>query len=382
MPRYCAAFSCRNRGSPAGRVERRLSFYPFPIHNGKRLRLWLQNMKRGSWTPSKHHFLCSDHFTVDSFDVRWGIRYLKQNAVPTIFSLPQDLQEQDSLNQGLKTVKLEVGEESPAAAESWTGSDACAQVENFDMVVQGETEGGIANRVNTEQVALTVKTSMDVCLHETSPLMKSRPSPDQDVALREYPENVINAVAETKKSELEIESELSTLSSTENNLPDSEESLSTLQQCNINSLQMDLFTQTTEPILTNKESIITILLPLHCSADPSLITYPLISAEHHFIAVENQDVDDSANNDIDSDAEVLQIEHSYCRQDFDREDLWEKISKLNAKIAFLEGQENNTVSRLRSLEALIGKLREENLFSDEKLKIVDKCCPAYEVRKT
>ena len=49
-------------------------------------------MKRDSWMPSKYQFLCSDHFTPDSLDIRWGIRYLKQTAIPTIFSLPEDNQ--------------------------------------------------------------------------------------------------------------------------------------------------------------------------------------------------------------------------------------------------------------------------------------------------
>lgn len=42
-------------------------------------------MKRQEWTPSRHQYLCSEHFTEDSFDLRWGIRYLKHTAIPTIF---------------------------------------------------------------------------------------------------------------------------------------------------------------------------------------------------------------------------------------------------------------------------------------------------------
>lgn len=64
----------------------------FPLHDKERLEKWLKNMKRDSWVPSKYQFLCSDHFTPDSLDIRWGIRYLKQTAVPTIFSLPEDNQ--------------------------------------------------------------------------------------------------------------------------------------------------------------------------------------------------------------------------------------------------------------------------------------------------
>lgn len=66
--------------------------FRFPLHDKERLEKWLKNMKRDSWMPSKYQFLCSDHFTPDSLDIRWGIRYLKQTAVPTIFSLPEDNQ--------------------------------------------------------------------------------------------------------------------------------------------------------------------------------------------------------------------------------------------------------------------------------------------------
>ena len=57
-------------------------------------------MKRDSWVPSKYQFLCSDHFTPDSLDIRWGIRYLKQTAIPTIFSLPEDNQVLEAGSRG------------------------------------------------------------------------------------------------------------------------------------------------------------------------------------------------------------------------------------------------------------------------------------------
>uniref|UniRef100_V9KJ73 THAP domain-containing protein 5-like protein n=1 Tax=Callorhinchus milii TaxID=7868 RepID=V9KJ73_CALMI len=45
-------------------------------------------MKRKDWAPTPYQYLCSDHFTPESFERRWGIRYLKPDAVPTIFSFP------------------------------------------------------------------------------------------------------------------------------------------------------------------------------------------------------------------------------------------------------------------------------------------------------
>ena len=74
--------------------------FRFPLHDKERLEKWLKNMKRDSWVPSKYQFLCSDHFTPDSLDIRWGIRYLKHTAIPTIFSLPEDNQVLEAGSRG------------------------------------------------------------------------------------------------------------------------------------------------------------------------------------------------------------------------------------------------------------------------------------------
>ncbi|XP_004464943.2 THAP domain-containing protein 8 isoform X2 [Dasypus novemcinctus] len=43
-------------------------------------------MGREHWVPSCHQHLCSEHFTPASFQWRWGVRYLRPDAVPSIFS--------------------------------------------------------------------------------------------------------------------------------------------------------------------------------------------------------------------------------------------------------------------------------------------------------
>lgn len=54
------------------------------MHDKPRLQKWVDNVKREDWTPSRHQYLCSEHFTEDCFDIRWGIRYLKNTAIPTL----------------------------------------------------------------------------------------------------------------------------------------------------------------------------------------------------------------------------------------------------------------------------------------------------------
>uniref|UniRef100_A0A3Q3EIW0 THAP-type domain-containing protein n=1 Tax=Labrus bergylta TaxID=56723 RepID=A0A3Q3EIW0_9LABR len=100
MPRYCAVKLCRNRGGAASKQEdKRISFYPFPLQDKPRLQKWVHNMKREEWTPSRHQYLCSEHFTEDCFDIRWGIRYLKNTAIPTTFPSTEDVSIRLSINE-------------------------------------------------------------------------------------------------------------------------------------------------------------------------------------------------------------------------------------------------------------------------------------------
>ncbi|XP_056664166.1 peroxynitrite isomerase THAP4 isoform X1 [Monodelphis domestica] len=84
----CAAVNCSNR---QGKGEKRaVSFHRFPLKDSKRLLQWLKAVQRDNWTPTKYSFLCSEHFTKDSFSKRLEDqhRLLKPTAVPSIFPWP------------------------------------------------------------------------------------------------------------------------------------------------------------------------------------------------------------------------------------------------------------------------------------------------------
>uniref|UniRef100_A0A8C6YL64 THAP-type domain-containing protein n=1 Tax=Nothoprocta perdicaria TaxID=30464 RepID=A0A8C6YL64_NOTPE len=85
----CAAANCSNRQGKALRGA--VSFHRFPLKDSKRLIQWLKAVQRDNWTPTKYSFLCSEHFTKDSFSKRLEDqhRLLKPTAVPTIFQLAE-----------------------------------------------------------------------------------------------------------------------------------------------------------------------------------------------------------------------------------------------------------------------------------------------------
>ncbi|XP_048195740.1 THAP domain-containing protein 5 isoform X2 [Perognathus longimembris pacificus] len=133
---------------------------------------------------------------------------------------------------------------------------------------------------------------------------------------------------------------------------------------------------TVEELSTNKESILAIFVPTENfkpAANSSIL------AQNETIGMEDIDIEDSLYKDIDHSVNILQTEHSYCRQDINKEHLWQKVSKLNSKITLLELQEQHTLGRLKSLEALISQLKQENWLSEENIKIIENHFTTYEV---
>ncbi|XP_075043230.1 uncharacterized protein LOC142102324 [Mixophyes fleayi] len=80
MPKCCVALECRR--TEGGRE----SYYKFPLHDKVRLKQWLTNINMENFFPTKNQYLCSKHFKPSCFQARWGVRYLRHDAVPTIFS--------------------------------------------------------------------------------------------------------------------------------------------------------------------------------------------------------------------------------------------------------------------------------------------------------
>ncbi|XP_036609306.1 peroxynitrite isomerase THAP4 isoform X2 [Trichosurus vulpecula] len=167
----CAAVNCSNR---QGKGEKRaVSFHRFPLKDSKRLIQWLKAVQRDNWTPTKYSFLCSEHFTKDSFSKRLEDqhRLLKPTAVPSIFHLaekkksarghvrsrrkeagqpPGDVRESQeeaecevddcsplSVDEEL-TVKEEVGKMEQAESQSKQGADRPAPLEGAPRTSDAE----------------------------------------------------------------------------------------------------------------------------------------------------------------------------------------------------------------------------------------------------
>ncbi|KAM9216928.1 THAP domain-containing protein 5 isoform 1-T1 [Dugong dugon] len=392
MPRYCAATCCKNRRGRNNK-DRKLSFYPFPLRDKERLEKWLKNMKRDSWVPSKYQFLCSDHFTPDSLDIRWGIRYLKQTAVPTIFSVPEDSQGKDPSKKKSQKTKLE------------DENEVCLKAKSEESFASNEPK---KNTVNTNVPSECAE------LLDSSGLVKPPAPKTESIQNNILTLNLVKHVIEKPESTLETSVNQgvgvcgfhtsfeninsTTITLTTSDPEDTQRSLGTQEVFEIttnhianpnftnNSMEIksaqenpvlfSTITQTVEQSNANKESLIAIFVPTENSR-PTINSF--IPAQQETMEMEDTDTEDSLYKDVDYGTEVLQIEHSYCKQDINKEHLWQKVSKLHSKITLLELQEQQTLGRLKSLEALIRQLKQENWLSEENVKIIENHFTTYEV---
>ncbi|KAM4711583.1 THAP domain-containing protein 5-like [Anableps anableps] len=326
MPRYCAVKLCRNRGGTSSKQDKRISFYPFPLQDRPRLQKWVNNMRRGEWTPSRHQYLCSEHFTEDCFDIRWGIRYLKNTAIPTLFpSVENDCENKVTLQR------------SPKATPP-------SQTEDFEFV--------------------TSRTPL--ILRKTCPSTHSL-APDSIVKEQSA---MLLKVPLFPESGLTCQSSLSETHTTD---------------CEVTGESGVSAASCLTPFISSREQADSIVAMLCCetlgphSSDEEHVDRASFSADQGqtfcFVPVElNRDkspgrfVEETRPSDREH---ILVLEHSYCRPDTDKDELWSKILSLHAKILELDRREESTVAKIHTLEKEIVLLKRDAAVFKEKQKVLE-----------
>ncbi|MBW02552.1 THAP domain-containing protein 8, partial [Eschrichtius robustus] len=110
----------------------------FPLKDGPRLQAWLRHMGREHWVPSCHQHLCSEHFAPSCFQWRWGVRYLRPDAVPSIFSRAPPAKRQTNS----RSTEEPVVPPPPQEATSLSSGPAVPAPGPVQLVVLGPASGG------------------------------------------------------------------------------------------------------------------------------------------------------------------------------------------------------------------------------------------------
>lgn len=347
------------------------------------------NVNRYSWFPSKFQFLCSDHFTPDSLDIRWSIRYLKQTAIPTIFSLPEDCQGKDPSKKKSQNKKMgdEREEYLKAMSEESSTSDEIKKntvnigvlPEHTELLDSSAMVKPPSPKIESIQNNILTLNLVKQDTGKTDSNLET--SVHQDLGVGGFHTSFENlnstTITLTTSNSENIQQSLETQEVLEITTSHLANPNFTNNSIEIKSTQENPFLfSTVEELNTNNESVIAIFVPTE-NSKPAINYF--IPTQKETMEMEDIDIEDSLYENVDHDAEVLQTEHSYCRQDINKKRLWQKVSKLHSKITLLELQEQQTLGRLKSLEALISQLKQENWLAEENVKIIENHFTTYEV---
>ncbi|XP_029317353.1 THAP domain-containing protein 5-like [Cottoperca gobio] len=326
MPRYCAVKGCRNRGGTTSTQDnKRISFYPFPLQDKSRLQKWVDNMKREEWAPSRHQYLCSEHFTEDCFDIRWGIRYLKNTAIPTTFPFLEDDGEKKvtTIKRSPKVRTLDIepaGFDSPLSPRPLILRRTCKKV----------------NSIVAEHTEMVFE----------SPLVS-----DTGLCCHSNPSEIRTAACELPgDSAMPTASCLALSQCDEPHSEEQADSIMTLLCC-----------ESLGPFLDGEEHVDAAALQAALGQTFSFVPVEIVKDKACFL-------EERGPVDLEH---ISVYEHSYCRPDTDRDQLWRKMLSLHAKILELDHREESTVNKIHALETEVALLKKDGAVFIEKQNILE-----------
>lgn len=86
MPVICAAVGCNNKFVKGSEIR----FYRFPLSKPQLASKWVHSLGLRNFIPTPNTCLCSEHFRPDCFRDYNGKQFLREDAVPTLFTHGQE----------------------------------------------------------------------------------------------------------------------------------------------------------------------------------------------------------------------------------------------------------------------------------------------------
>ncbi|XP_032361338.1 THAP domain-containing protein 5 isoform X2 [Etheostoma spectabile] len=309
----------------------------FPLQDKSRLQKWVRNMKREEWTPSRHQYLCSEHFKEDCFDIRWGIRYLKNTAIPTLFPSFEDGGEKKvtTIKQSPKakprTLDINIertGVDSPLSKRPLILGRTCKKVQSSS-------------------------TNSFVCEHTE---MIFEPPRLSDTGMSCH--SNLSSEIQTAACEMPGDSGMPTASCI------------TLSPCSepraeekADSIVTVLCCESVGSFSDGEENVEATALQAAMGQAFSYVPVELVMDKPKASFLEDRGPSDGEH--------IYVYEHSYCRPDTDKDQLWRRILSLHAKILGLDRREESTLAKIRALETEVALLKRDGVVFEEKQKILE-----------
>ncbi|KAG7240719.1 hypothetical protein INR49_026608 [Caranx melampygus] len=301
MPRYCAVKACRNRGGSASRQDnKRISFYPFPLHDKPRLQKWVDNMKRGSG-PQVGISACAD-------GEKKGTTIKKSpKAKPWTLGIDTEPTRSDS---PLNKRPLILSKTCKRLQSNTTNTSA---VEHTDVVVE---------------LPVLSDTSFSCYTNQSEIQTPAREVPG-DSGMPKASCLALSPCSEPHSEELA-------------------DSTVTVLCC-----------ESLGPFSNGEANVDVAALQAALGQAFSFVPVEIIK-------------DQPLGEGGPGEGEHISVyEHSYCRPDTDKDQLWSKILSLHTKILELDRREESAVAKIHALETEIALLKRDGAVFKEKQKVLE-----------
>ncbi|KAM9358687.1 THAP domain-containing protein 5-like [Symphorus nematophorus] len=412
MPKYCSVPNCKN---DSGSGSDRKSFYKFPLQDTARLQQWLRNMGRENWTPSRHQYICHEHFTPSCFKVRWGIRYLESDAVPTIFQEAEKRKAADYLEKKPKRHRANSSESTTVSDDRLAAVDA-VEMENtlhtvhlYEITVDpsqqqaetslvessdvGESDCSLQTDLNPLASADGFQTAANfpVTLLQTVNDLSSGGENAEVVVMSECPAgegqhelmNGITAAILTQGHRLVMNDSM---------LGCTDEPLATEELSDVHDgheTQVIAYFETIPNVFPSETSTHFTFSPdtvlsSALSSKPITSTLPIVSKHvpasptSLVLTVERLDADEGDGEDAQSEEDGAERqdhqleEHCYHKNSLSKEQLEAIVSELQKKVKVLQQRHRRHLEKLLGLENTVSQLRQSNLLNEERLQLLER----------
>ncbi|XP_022059864.1 THAP domain-containing protein 5-like [Acanthochromis polyacanthus] len=417
MPKYCSVPNCKN---DSGNGNDRKSFYKFPLQDPVRLQQWLRNMGRENWTPSRHQYICHEHFAPSCFKVRWGIRYLDSDAVPTLFQEAEKRKATDHSEKKPKRLRANSNQSITVSDNRTTAlemQNTLHTVHLYEIAVdplqQAETSMVESNDVGQSDCSLqtdleTLASAADetginfpLTLFQTVGDLSNSGENTEVVVMSECPAgegqdelmNGITAAILSQGHRLVINN--STLSCTEeaeasNGVGDV--TFTTKELLDVNGgheTQVIAYFETIPNVFPSETSTQfnfspDTVLSSALSSKPITSTVPIVSKHVapsptslvltvERLDTEGEDGDDSKSDEDDMEQQDRQLEeHCYHKNSLSKEQLEAIVVELQKKVKVLQQRHRRHLEKLLGLENTVSQLRQNNLLNEERLQLLER----------
>ncbi|XP_059186410.1 THAP domain-containing protein 5-like [Centropristis striata] len=412
MPKYCSVPNCRN---DSGTGSDRKSFYKFPLQDPVRLQQWLTNMRRENWTPSRHQYICHEHFAPSCFKVRWGIRYLESDAVPTVFQEAEKRKTTDQSERKPKRLRVNTNrsitesDDGPLAADAVEMASTMHTVHLYEITVDQSQQGGgslvESSDVGESNCSLQTLPSVDGFETGTNfPLTLFQTVNDlsnsgevvvmSECHAGEGQDELLNGITAAILSQghglvvndstftdeavasLAVEDETCTTDEFSDVQAGQETQVIAYFETIPNVFPSETpthFTFSPDTVLSSALSSkpITSTLPIvskHASPSPSSL---VLTVER--LDTEQGDGDDSKSEEDSMEPQDHQLEeHCYHKNSLSKEQLEAIVSELQKKVKVLQQRHRRHLEKLQGLENTVSQLRQNNLLNEERLQLLER----------